>query len=559
MPTRRPPHTIRLEGPGAAPRSVPVEDRQTIIGRGTGAGVRLQSPRVSRHHAEIVRDPFGQWWIRDLGSANGTRVNGQGVTERVITPADIIEIGEFRLWLEAAAEPGGAAGPPGEPGGDLGRLASWDEAEAPGGVQSLGELGAPRIDPAHLFAMTDLGRELIRMEDGRQRLHRLCESMVHPTLAGRVAVVLRLARDASGQPPRFLCEPQAGSAQDAEALYLSRSLLEAVRHQSGPVMASNRPRAGEAMELTLDAGARTLSIIACPIHRHARHLDVLYTVFPAEYGTAEWLALVALACRQFEQARWAAIARRENQAKALIEKELEQARAVQERLIPRHSRVPGLRIALGYEPCRWTGGDYVDVIPAPDGRVLAAVADVCGKGLQAALVTSSLHAMLHAGIQGGSDLPELARSVNDYLCRTVVDHAFVTMALMMLEPASGTFSLVNAGHLPPLVLAPGAAPERLQASRNIPMGIEPGPLEAQAGRLPAGGILALYTDGLTELRDDAGRMLGIDRFAGALDEARQAGAEDPGALHQRILELVSGHQGRQMAHDDRAWLLIRAD
>ena len=113
---------------------------------------------------------------------------------------------------------------------------------------------------------------------------------------------------------------------------------------------------------------------------------------------------------------WAA--RRHAQAHAAIERELLTARQIQTGLVPKKAKLDfkGLDVCVDFQPCKWVGGDYVDALPMPDGRVLFTVADVCGKGLQAALVTSSLHTMVRASVDVQPSLSALVERVNRHLC-----------------------------------------------------------------------------------------------------------------------------------------------
>ena len=78
----------------------------------------------------------------------------------------------------------------------------------------------------------------------------------------------------------------------------------------------------------------------------------------------------------------------------MVDHDLQQARDIQRRLVPPAGRAACLEWDVYYDPCRWVGGDYAEAMILRDGSVLLAVADVCGKGLQAALVSSSLHTLL---------------------------------------------------------------------------------------------------------------------------------------------------------------------
>src|SRR6185312_5757581 len=76
-----------------------LEGTKCAVGRLVSSDLVLESEQVSRKHAELIKDPMGRWWIRDLKSRNGTRVNGQLVTERVLVPGDAVQIGEYTLGV----------------------------------------------------------------------------------------------------------------------------------------------------------------------------------------------------------------------------------------------------------------------------------------------------------------------------------------------------------------------------------------------------------------------------------------------------------------------------
>src|SRR5438105_585872 len=90
---------LRISSRSAQASYVPVSGQRIVLGRSAEADVPLDSTKVSRQHAELVRDPFDRWWVRDLGSRNGTRVNGVRVSESILQPGDVLEVGDFVLSL----------------------------------------------------------------------------------------------------------------------------------------------------------------------------------------------------------------------------------------------------------------------------------------------------------------------------------------------------------------------------------------------------------------------------------------------------------------------------
>src|SRR5882724_3776953 len=89
-----------------------VSGQRQTIGRSAECQIRLDRTTVSRRHAELFLDPFQRWWIRDLQSRNGTQVNGESVTDRMVGPGDILTVGEFTLRIGGLGESATATRPP---------------------------------------------------------------------------------------------------------------------------------------------------------------------------------------------------------------------------------------------------------------------------------------------------------------------------------------------------------------------------------------------------------------------------------------------------------------
>src|SRR5690606_20927779 len=108
-----------------------------------------------------------------------------------------------------------------------------------------------------------------------------------------------------------------------------------------------------------------------------------------------------------------------------LQYEFNLANQIQQSLVPNTTRFKGIEVSFSFQPSRSVGGDYVDVVRLKDGRILLAIADVCGKGLQAALISISLHTLIHVLIDVSPNLSSLVRSVNQHLTRYLPDHSFV--------------------------------------------------------------------------------------------------------------------------------------
>jgi serine phosphatase RsbU (regulator of sigma subunit) len=302
-----------------------------------------------------------------------------------------------------------------------------------------------------------------------------------------------------------------------------------------------------------------MSIVACPLGSDDQFLDVLYVVLPVEYGTGEWLALVQLASEEYRQAEMTWAAREQAESNAAIEHELEKGRQIQLRLVAKDVNIDGIDVGIGFQPCQWVGGDYVDAVATGDGRVFLTVADVCGKGLQAALITSSLHTMVHTNVMSGFELADMIRRLNHYLCQTLPDDSFVSMIAIVLDLATGEFQCVNAGHPPAILIGESAEPKHLQSGVNPPLGLDQVDYGIDNGKLDHDRVLAMYTDGLTEMRDaESGEMLGIEGVESCIRNLWSSNQSQPAqTIAESLTRFLDERRGRHFAADDQTFLLAR--
>lgn len=537
---------IRLLG-GPPVRRVLTES-PIVIGRLAEVQILLDHYTVSRRHAEMVCDPFGRWWIRDLGSTNGTVVGGAEVQEHVLSPGDRIAIGDYSLAfdLEDEAAPTESVD-----------FSSYDE-DKPTVIRRLEDLEPPRIAAGHLRTLLEFSRKLLEIGEMDDRLDALCELIIGSEFCATLAVVIRIK---NGRTAMLSRTHRPGQLLAPGRPYVSRRVIDVLRETRQPVLATNMDlhvAGAQAIEISMAREVMELWVIACPFRVDGDSMDVLYTTIPRDCGSAEWLNLYALAAEVYQQGEAACAARRHQAAHAAIERELETARQIQRGLLPKQLRVHGLDVAVGFEPCKWVGGDYVDVVQLPDGRVLFSVADVCGKGLQAALVGSSLHTMVRAVCDNIPTLASLVERVNRHLCEWLPADSFVTLVAATLEPVSGHLECVNAGHPPVLIVDRKGGVRLLQEAENPALGIAQTTFTTQVGRLEHGDVLAMYTDGLTELRDEQKEMLGQARLGKELGQVvvakRSEGVE---AIRAGLMRALDAYRGAELPEDDRTFLLAR--
>jgi serine phosphatase RsbU (regulator of sigma subunit) len=226
--------------------------------------------------------------------------------------------------------------------------------------------------------------------------------------------------------------------------------------------------------------------------------------------------------------------------KERMEGELEAARAIQLKLLPQvPPEIAGYLVAATSLPAKQVGGDYYDFLPEPAGRTSVAVGDVCGKGMPAALLMANLQASLHTLSESGLTAQELITRLNRVLYANTDPQIFVTFFFGVLDPASGEFAFVNAGHNPP-ILCGNDRLEQLTAG-GLPLGIMADSTysSGQIGLEP-GEMVVLYSDGIVEAADAQEVEFGEARFIKLLQDHSQ---EDPQTIQQIVLREVAEYCG----------------
>ncbi len=229
---------------------------------------------------------------------------------------------------------------------------------------------------------------------------------------------------------------------------------------------------------------------------------------------------------------------------ARVQQDLDAARAIQRSLLPQHlPRIEGYSLGYRSMTCYEVGGDYLDIVAQPDdGSVLMAVADVAGKGMASALMSSSFRSAFRAMAVNSQPLDELATHMNQHHWREGEEarRRYVTAIFARLYPGAEELEVVNAGHNPGIVIRPDGSACLFEAA-GTPLGLLPGMrYTSERCPFPCGSRLLFYTDGLTEaFRGD--EEFGPERLMAHFSQCRSNKADDIlDALWTAIGEFVEG-------------------
>ena len=235
-----------------------------------------------------------------------------------------------------------------------------------------------------------------------------------------------------------------------------------------------------------------------------------------------------------------------------FEAERERALGLQRSLLPKNlPDPPGLSLRWHYQPGAegaLVGGDWYDVLPLPHGRVAVFIGDVMGSGVAAAAVMGQLRAMARVYAEMGLRPSELLRRLDETL-PSLEQEAITTLLCAVVDPATRVATLASAGHLPPLLCRPGAAPVYLDLPPGPPLGAGPAGHPETRVELPPGSTLLLFTDGLVEDRHQSVGV-GLDRLREAVGGS---GDSEPAAVCRAALAGTRRDGGRA---DDTALLAV---
>lgn len=237
-------------------------------------------------------------------------------------------------------------------------------------------------------------------------------------------------------------------------------------------------------------------------------------------------------------------------------RELQEALRIQRKLLPAAMpEIDGLEIATSWQPASGVGGDCFDAIAFGGTKLGVSIADVVGKGIPAALLMSNLQASVRAFATEAAPPAELCHQVNRILCGRIAEGRFISFFYCTIDTDAGTVAYCNAGHYPPVLVRGSGNVERLSAGGAV-LGVFP-----EATYLPGEAVLergdriVLYTDGITEARNEADEEFGEDRLISIAVESRACSAP---ALQARIAEAVASFSGGHF-HDDATLIVMAVD
>jgi serine phosphatase RsbU (regulator of sigma subunit)/pSer/pThr/pTyr-binding forkhead associated (FHA) protein len=529
-------HIIKGANEGAL---VPLEGDKFILGRNPDCAVVIPVTSVSREHAQILR--LGtRFFIEDKGSRNGTFVNDRAITGRTqLKNNDKIRICDFQAaFLEKDSdeegEPESTSTVEAMISQSSQQLLHEQPAEKLRGLLEISSnlsktLELDALMPKIVESLFNLFRQadrcfIIQTEEGSKKL------------MPKVVRTRRPQDETNARPSRTIVQRCLDTAQ----AFLSDDASRDDRIQLSQSVVDFRIRSVMCVPLC-DANGKAFGVIQLDTQDRSKKFtqDDLKLL----YGVAHQAAIA------LDNARLHA----EAVARERLRRDLELAHKVQLSFLPaRLPEVGGYEFYAHYEPANEVGGDYYDFIPMPQGRLAISVGDVAGKGVSAALLMAKLSSDARFSLLTEPDLRKATARLNDLLYEfTSPMDRFVTLAGVILEPQRHALTLVNAGHLSPMIYRKGSGTltEAMPKERSgVPLGIMADyTFDTSQLALEPGDSLLMFSDGVIDALDVREKPFGMAGVRRALEDAGDAAAK---ALGERITRAVQQHASNRPPHDD---------
>jgi serine phosphatase RsbU (regulator of sigma subunit) len=524
----------------------------------------------------------GRAYLEDMQSGNGTFVNGQRVDGRTeLRHGDRIKLGPILLRFESDAPPptrrpddmtaslggsdhstmstphGGLTGEFGDrSGGRSGEEADDFQPDEEvgstivGSVETGGGFGLLDVQPEKkLRAVVELTKTLAGTVEPQQMLPMILGTLfeVFPH-ADRGSILLKDPHTGKIYPA---CQRHRRAGEDA-SVRLSRTVLNKVLAEKTGILSADAANDAQFQASESIANLSIHSIMCVPMlgldHQVIGVINI-DTQNPLQRFRREDLDLLQAIAGQsavsFETARLY----QSYLAKVKQDSELEIARHVQRALLPEKlPKVDGWQFFASYESAQAVGGDYYDAFMIDEDKVCLSFGDVAGKGVPGALIMSRIASCVQNTVPLIPDVERAFAAINNHMCRSMVEGRFVTYVLTIIDLKKCEMSLVNAGHMPPLIRRPDGSVDTFDEDTvGIPIGITTDyPYEVVRRKIEPGETVVIVTDGVDEAMNPDGELYTKARVFEFVRNASPRAAE----LGEALLADVRRHAAGRPQNDD---------
>jgi sigma-B regulation protein RsbU (phosphoserine phosphatase) len=547
---------LNVRVPGEPARRLRLDRPVLTLGRSSTNDIPLSDRTLSRVHAKIEGLEGGMVRLVDLGSRNGTALNGNRISEPVVLKAgDRIQLGETlvdivdesttRVVIEALEESGSHRTTFLQSSKDLLRphKQAWD---ARLGAEELAKLNAS------LRMLNEISVELL----GDIPLAKLLELVLDKvfTYLQPDRGLLMLADEHGELKPERV---KFAEGVDPSDIRLSKTLVQSVVDRKNGILvidAATDGKVGAAESIRIQG---ITSCMAAPLFVEDKVIGLIYLevrLGRKSYAEEDLRLLTSLANTAAIKIQNLKL-QESAAARQRFEREMQLAWEIQRRLLPdRDPELPHTHLIGKTIPSRTVSGDYYDFYGRADNTTDIVVADVCGKGMGASILAASVQAAYQ--VWAGENFPpdRLCTRLNDLVYRRTSPEKFITLIMALYDPETGSVIYTNCGHNPGILVRAEGTHELLGA-HGPPLGLFPGKIYSSGSfTMRSGDLLVLYTDGVTEAANPEDEEFGTDRLVAA---AKASLAKSLGEIETDIAETLAAFVKGVPYHDDRTLVLLR--
>jgi serine phosphatase RsbU (regulator of sigma subunit) len=547
------PSLVFLAGPIAG-RRYKLGEGEYIIGRRSDCQIFVPDMRVSRQHARLWQDGEA-WQIEDLGSNNGTFVNGNKVqTATQVRHDDEILIANNRIRIEARDPtpdpkvPAGNAVTIVDVGGASSLIRSREDSGSgripivSSGMMSVADQRAVRLLERKLDALTQILHATAASDTSEALIQKLVDALLD--LFPQAEDVGVLVEDERTSELKVQCQRHRKHAFGGNLRVPGTIIQHVISDRRGVLLGETADENDEGVGTRMGA----------PLIYHGVHYGVVYVESKHSGFRQEDVDLLQTVATQAGLAMHMTRVAAQLLTREKLERDLRVARQIQRSLLPANvPQVVGLEFAVHYEAAYQIGGDFYDFIWHAPSRLGLVVGDVAGKAISAALYMARLTSELRSRAALARNPARLLERVNQEIAQLGDDGMFATLVYCIYDLETRSLVFTNAGHCVPL-LRRGDRVFPLQAERahTHPLGVTP-KLDAgeAAVQLHAGDMLIMVSDGILEARDAHGNDYGLSRLSRRIRTAR--GKVDD--VVKAILADIDSHSGDQGQQGDDMTIL----
>ncbi len=533
-----------------------IEPGVHVLGRLDENEFAVPDKTVSRRHAEIEWDgSANECFIRDLGSHNGTTVNGELISERTkVAVGDHVGFGRTEFKIADEFSDDSQTKPPPT------KLLGEDPSER-SVFLSLSDMRRPLPSkvtdlPELVPTLMDMARMLVLPEPRETMLERSLALLAKVIPAERLAI-LSVDRESDEVTPSAVILPHG---KDPGGFRLSRTIVKEIMANKTSILIGDPmsdPRFARQESIIM---AEIKSAMVVPLLDEDEWLGILYvdTTNPMHQYNSDYVHLLStfgniIASRLVNYSLLT-----ERQQRQVMQRELARAARIQRGLLPGEPPTVAGYILSGYQDqSRDVGGDLYDYAVLPDGSLLFLVADVSGKGMGAALLMSNLLAafrMLYS--ESGLDLQRVVRQVSAQMHRYTAADMFATLFIALLDPKTDTIQYINAGHNLPMIVRSDNTVSELEFG-GVMIGAFPMMAwELKTLAMEPGDVLVTFTDGVTEATRGDEVQYGEERLRRLVASSRSL---QPADLCERIKRDIDEFVEDAPQSDDITTLILKRD